>query len=756
MFALSKATLRRVQRRDKAARWVVTLGGMAVIASVIAIVVLIAGTVLPLFQPARTRLITTLPLPASIAPRDVAAVGVEMGLDEKKLLVAHLLGRDGTVTFLDLHTGAILQQVATRGEKGSTVAAVECSRPGEYSLVWSDGTISLVEAAVAADPRSPRGKPVCTVRVRATIPPEKGPLPVRAMVRAPKDKEETVTSAALLGDNHILLVRQVREENLAGEVTAKTRHTVLPNETGGTIGPLALDAAGANLYAGTSDGLLLWWRLDDDGRPAAQAVTTAFHDQRAVTALGVLLGDVSLAVGDDRGQLTTWFFVRTGAGESRKLRQIHTLSAHGDAVRHILPARRSKALLSLDDGGTAALDYMTTERRLATLGGTPPLAQVGLSSRADAVLGLDAQGRLTAWRILCPHPEVSWQALFGKVQYEGYDEPDYVWQTTGGDDYEPKMSLVPLLFGTLKATVYAMLFAVPLALAAAAYVSHFTVPGFKQWIKPAVEIMAALPSVVIGFIAALWLAPIIERHLMSLLILLLVLPAAVVGFLFLWQLLRRYDWARRIAHGREFLLVAPVIFLSVAASLWAGPRLEHVVLGGLAQHWVHQHLHWPWLESLLAGGSLKGWLKLHLDLDYDQRNSIIIAIGLGFAVIPIIFSLAEDALSNVPHSMTAASMALGASRWQTLRRVVLPSASPGIFAAVMIGFGRAVGETMIVLMAAGNTPLLHWSPLDGMRTLSANIATEIPEAPVPAWARPARSIGCCFSARCCCSCLPLC
>ena len=89
------------------------------------------------------------------------------------------------------------------------------------------------------------------------------------------------------------------------------------------------------------------------------------------------------------------------------------------------------------------------------------------------------QGRLTAWRILCPHPEVSWQTLFGKVHYEGYDEPDYVWQTTGGDDYEPKMSLVPLLFGTLKATVYAMLFAVPLSLAAAAYVSHFTVAGLQ-------------------------------------------------------------------------------------------------------------------------------------------------------------------------------------------------------------------------------------------------------------------------------------
>jgi phosphate transport system permease protein len=92
--------------------------------------------------------------------------------------------------------------------------------------------------------------------------------------------------------------------------------------------------------------------------------------------------------------------------------------------------------------------------------------------------------------------------------------------------------------------------------------------------------------------------------------------------------------------------------------------------------------------------------------------------------------LAEDSLSNVPYHMSAASMALGASRWQTFWRVVLPSASPGIFAAMMIGFGRAVGETMIVLMATGNTPILDWSPLDGMRTLSANIAVEIPEAPV--------------------------
>ena len=102
---------------------------------------------------------------------------------------------------------------------------------------------------------------------------------------------------------------------------------------------------------------------------------------------------------------------------------------------------------------------------------------------------------------------------------------------------------------------------------------------------------------------------------------------------------------------------------------------------------------------------------------------------MGFAVIPIIFTISEDAFSSVPSSLTAASLALGASRWQTAVRVVLPTASPGIFSAIMVGFGRAVGETMIVLMATGNTPVMEWSIFNGIRTLSANIAVEIPEAP---------------------------
>ncbi len=116
-------------------------------------------------------------------------------------------------------------------------------------------------------------------------------------------------------------------------------------------------------------------------------------------------------------------------------------------------------------------------------------------------------------------------------------------------------------------------------------------------------------------------------------------------------------------------------------------------------------------------------------LGYDQRNAVVVGLAMGFAVIPIIFAIAEDAFSNVPGNLVAGSLALGADRWQTVTRVVLPTASPGIFSAIMIGFGRAVGETMIVLMATGNTPIMSWNPFNGFRTLSANIAVEIPEAP---------------------------
>jgi phosphate transport system permease protein len=137
----------------------------------------------------------------------------------------------------------------------------------------------------------------------------------------------------------------------------------------------------------------------------------------------------------------------------------------------------------------------------------------------------------------------------------------------------------------------------------------------------------------------------------------------------------------------------------------------------------------PLLESVFFDGNMRLWLTQH-NIDFDQRNAFVVGIAMGFAVIPNIFSIAEDAIFSVPKHLTFGALALGSTPWQSLTRVVLLTASPGIFSAVMIGLGRAVGETMIVLMATGNTPVIDWSIFQGMRTLSANIAVEMPESEV--------------------------
>ena len=137
-----------------------------------------------------------------------------------------------------------------------------------------------------------------------------------------------------------------------------------------------------------------------------------------------------------------------------------------------------------------------------------------------------------------------------------------------------------------------------------------------------------------------------------------------------------------------------------------------------------------YIEAWFFGGDMRVFLTRDMGINFDQRNSLVVGLAMGFAVIPTIFSIAEDAVFSVPRHLTQGSLALGATPWQTLSRVVILTASPGIFSAVMIGMGRAVGETMIVLMATGNTPIMDWNIFEGMRTLSTNIAVEMPESEV--------------------------
>ena len=175
---------------------------------------------------------------------------------------------------------------------------------------------------------------------------------------------------------------------------------------------------------------------------------------------------------------------------------------------------------------------------------------------------------------------------------------------------------------------------------------------------------------------------------------------------YLWRFVPR-SWRERFGLGWEVVVLIPMII----GFIWLCVSLS------------------PAVDQLFFNGSLRQWFTDN-GITYDQRNALVVGIAMGFAVIPNIFSIAEDAVFNVPRHLTQGSLALGATPWQTMMGVVLPTASPGIFAAVMVGFGRAVGETMIVLMATGNSPVVNFNLFEGMRTLSANIAVELPETAV--------------------------
>lgn len=345
------------------------------------------------------------------------------------------------------------------------------------------------------------------------------------------------------------------------------------------------------------------------------------------------------------------------------------------------------------------------------------IVALALDGKGEAALILDEEGVLHHLHIHDRHPSSSVRAYFGRVWYEGRNRPEYLWQSTGGtDDFESKLSMVPLIIGTLKGTLYALLFAVPIAFLSAVYVAAFVSPKAKKIIKPTMEIMASLPSVVLGFLAGLVLAPFLDGRVPSFLAAIVVLPISAVLFGYMWGKLpvQARAWLRP---GWEWLLVLPISGLCGYLAWQTGPFLEQAlffVRDAEGQKVADFRMWWP--EFTGTG--------------YDQRNCLVVGFMMGFAVIPIIFTISEDSLSAVPPGLLAASDALGASRWQTVRNIMIPIATAGMFSALMIGFGRAVGETMIVLMATGNTPVLEWNIFTGMRTLAANIAVELPEAPV--------------------------
>ncbi len=692
------ARIRHLKALDRLAVAVISAGGVFVIIAVSFIFVFILGEALPLFRQASGKPlgdVALAPVPAAEqAAGEARPVSpLALGTDEYQKYLYEVLS-DGRIVFFDAQSGAFVRQFASQTLGAAHVTAVSRSLAGDFiALGTDDGRLALQQ--VRFRPTYAEQKLVgleIDVRERGLVQLDELRRPLREV--AYEETDGRPTAAALVGDGDVLVWR-------ADDEGSEHRATLRAGER---LTRLRLGRSDT-LVAASAAGNLHHWELV----PEPRLTETRHVSEQPITALEYVLGGVTLIVGDAQGRLAAWFRVRLHDDDPEpRFIQAHVYPAQGSAVRAIGASTRGKSFVTAGQDGSLVLRHMTSETSEVAFAATgQPIDAVLLTPKMDGILAKRADGRVGRYAITSPHPEITWRSLFGRVWYEGYARPEYTWQSTGGtDDFETKFSLVPLVFGTVKGTLYALLFAIPLAVMAALYTSQFMHPNLKAKVKPLVEIMAALPSVVIGFVAGLWLASRVEQRLMAVLLMAPLLPLFGSAGALVWERLPQ-RLRLRLKPGMELGLILPL-----------------VVVGGLVSFALG-----PVIERAFFGGDLRLWLGSAWGLVYDQRNCLVVGLAMGFAVIPIIFTIAEDSFASVPQHLTAASLALGASRWQTAVRVVLPTASPGVFSAIMIGFGRAVGETMIVLMATGNTPVLEWSMFNGMRTLSANIAVEIPEAP---------------------------
>lgn len=688
---------------DRTAAILVQFGGLGIIASILGILLFIVFTVLPLLKAAEVTQDHVYDIPAH-------ANGALLG-DEYNTHVA-MMGPDGVIRVINIETGAEetthsipLEPLLPEMPPPKIVSSATIPGTQIFAAATSDGRIAIqpVDWDVSFEGSTRVITPGFPETIELLMDGEGRPFGVYT---AHHSKRYGITTAvAQLADGTISIVRRVTEKNsFTGEVEESIDEYAAESPYHLTV--LMLDEEQRDLYGGTSEGQIVYWRLAE-GQPGEPEVVSA--GPSAVTALSMLIGGRSLVAGQANGNVSIWFRVRPEQDSNEfRLTRIRDFPSHPGPIAMLAPSKRDRAFLVIDQTGLISLNFSTSERTLWQ-GRSVLDAPTGMyfSPKSDYAYVAEP-GKLAGYRIKNPHPEVSWKALFGKIWYEGYTKPDYTWQSTGGtDDFESKISLLPLLVGTLKGTFYSLILAIPLAVFGAMFASQFMHPTIKGYVKPMVETMASLPSVVLGFLAGLWLAPLLQKIFPGFIAMFIVLPLVAVAASRVWMALPRAI-RNRYPAGVEVAIMAVLL----VSTIWACVEMS------------------PAIEKLVFGGNFERWLDRTLGIRYDQRNAVVVGLAMGFAVIPIIFAISEDALSNVPRHLTSASLALGASRWQTVTQVVLPTASPGIFSAIMIGFGRAVGETMIVLMATGNTPIMDWDMFAGFRTLSANIAVEIPEAPI--------------------------
>lgn len=807
-----------VQITDKIADKVITIGGLFVIVTVAGIMMFLISVTLPLFagETITKESAYSVSLPESSL--------VSLMADGHKSIVV-MVSADGTLTPVHAPTGQPLNAMNIDLGSKTATAFARTLQGGNIAFGFRDGTVRFgnIEFRSRILPASSLPKDLKTLNGRdltdgtsifSKIPGEQvRKIWVETKIEAPQQvapagtairkidykvggtPEQPSRSFATVDEKGVarLSLTQTKVNLLTGESSSTVESVNLPGlpDNLNIVGILLTEKADV-VYIGTEEGTL--YRFDSRNFESLSLMETKdilLGDAR-LTAFHFLLGEESIMAGGSDGSVNVYFRVRWPNASTRDgqvLVRAHALEPHAAAVTGFSASQRSRMFGTADAAGNVWLRHSTSGQvllRMKVPEGSSSIRAVRLSPRDDGIYVVKRGGKMNFWAFSAEHPETTLGTLFGKVWYEGYPEPAYTWQSSSGDDaFEEKISLIPLIFGTIKATVYSLLFAIPIAIFGAIFTSEFIDRRVRSVIKPAMEMMASLPSVVLGFVAALILAPLVETWIAAVILAFMLIPLLLLLSAYLWQLMPPRI-ALPLSGLPKILLVFGLIILGSLLGYLMGPGFEGIFFGGDFKAWVNGNIGlatpilfiisfplafvlivfsadrffgYEWKQKLkmmphsraafldfvrwggmVAASALLSWgiavLLERFGFDtrggvidtYVQRNSLVVGFAMGFAVIPLIYTIAEDSLNSVPDHLRAASLACGATPWQTAMWVILPAAASGIFAAVIIGMGRAVGETMIVVMAAGNTPVLDWNIFSGLRALSANIAVELPEA----------------------------
>ncbi len=681
--------------KDNAAKSIFAFGGFFIILSIFLIIFFIGKEAVPLFKSYQVDSNKNF-----LTDKEISENIIDFYPDEynENLL---FVNKDGQLDFYNLNTGKIKYTYSPVLLENETIVSSN-SFAGDLDRILALGTSSGRILSFKLKFKLKYASNLDRIVDLMIIPSRSITLSENAIIKFDLiENEESVTAVVLDSNKEIKFFHS--EEN-DEEILSESLETSSVNKVYNLTTNLRNPPTDIGLYfhknkvvAASEGGEIFLWSVENNEVVLLQQFKLSENQINKITMLS---GRNSMVISNQNGSNFVFFLI------NNNLLKIRELPKHEHPIKNAFKGNLKKIFTSVDTKGNVKISSTTSGKELLNF----KIKDYDLINFAFKDIGLLSfqNNNIEINEFDIEHPETSLKSTFTKVWYEGFQQPEYVWQSAGGtDDFEPKLSLIPLIFGTLKGTFYAVIFALPIAILAAICVSQFMAPRLKNIIKPVIEIMAALPSVVLGFLAGLWLAPRLDSVLVGVIIFPILLILSSLALPPIWEKIKEKTIIK--TEGIQFFLISiPIIIIIFYLGL---------VLG-------------EFIENTIFFGSFTDWLYQSAGVNYDQRNALVIGIAMGFAVIPIIFTISEDALSNVPQHLVSGSLALGASKWQTALKVVLPSASPGIFSGVMIGIGRAIGETMIVLMATGNTAIMDWDIFNGFRTLAANIAVEIPEAPV--------------------------